>query len=62
MHLGVHFNLSQLFDFIKKHDNDLNSVHYQIAVREKGLGVQIVLKYIHGNPKNDEVDIADIGL
>ncbi|GEM_PF-2769846 len=62
MSLGVNFNLVNLFEFIKKHDNDLDSVHYQIAVREKGLGVEIVLKYIHGNHKGDEVDIANIGL
>ncbi len=62
MTLGTNFNLVKLFEFIKKHDNDLNSSHYQIAVREKGLGAEIVMKYIHGNPKSDEVDIADIGL
>jgi hypothetical protein len=62
MSLGVNFNLADLFEFIKKHDNDLNSVHYQIAVREKGLGVEVILKYIHGNPNKDEVEIAKIGL
>ncbi|MDF5729625.1 MAG: hypothetical protein PUP92_16865, partial [Rhizonema sp. PD38] len=62
MSLGVNFNLVNLLGFIKKHENDLNSDHYQIAVREKGLGVEIVMKYIHGSPKNDEVPIAHIGL
>lgn len=62
MSAAVNFNLVNLLGFLKKHDNDLNSDHYQIAVREKGLGVDIVIKYIHGNPKTDEVNIAHVGL
>ncbi|BBD60740.1 hypothetical protein NIES2109_35390 [Nostoc sp. HK-01] len=58
---NTQFNLVKLFDFIKENNKDLNPDHYQIAVRQQGIGVQIVLKYIQGNP-DKEVVVGAIGL
>ncbi|MBD2494314.1 hypothetical protein [Nostoc sp. FACHB-280] len=58
---NTQFNLVKLFDFIKENNKDLNPDHYQIAVRQEGIGVQIVLKYIQGNP-DKEVVVGAIGL
>jgi hypothetical protein len=58
---NTQFNLVNLFDFIKENNKDLNPDHYQIAVRQHEIGVQIVLKYIKANP-DKEVVVGAIGL
>ncbi|MEH1819148.1 MAG: hypothetical protein V7L31_08735 [Nostoc sp.] len=58
---NTQFNLVNLFDFIKENNKDLNPDHYQIAVRQHEIGVQIVLKYIKVNP-DKEVVVGAIGL
>ncbi|MEH2365498.1 hypothetical protein [Nostoc sp.] len=58
---NTEFNVVKLFDFIKENNKDLDPDHYQIAFRQHGIGVQIVLKYIQGNP-DKEVVLGAIGL
>ena len=59
--MNTTFNLVNFFNFIKENNKDINPDHYQIAVRQNGLSVHIVLKYIQGNP-DKEVVVGKIGL
>ncbi|WP_341531938.1 hypothetical protein WKK05_40285 (plasmid) [Nostoc sp. UHCC 0302] len=47
--MNTDFSLNSFFNFIKENNKDLNPDHYQIAFRQEGLGVQLVLKYIQGS-------------
>ncbi len=51
----------RLFNFIRDNGKDVDPDHYQVAFRPSGLGVRIVLKYIHSDPDR-EVELGKIGL
>ncbi|UKO99974.1 hypothetical protein [Nostoc sp. UHCC 0870] len=59
--MNTNFSLVNFFSFIKDNNKDLNPDNYQIAFRQNGLGVKIVLKYIQGNPDKETV-VGEIGL
>ncbi|MBD6620712.1 hypothetical protein FNW02_34365 [Komarekiella sp. 'clone 1'] len=59
--MNTDFSLNSFFNFITENNKDLNPDHYQIAFRQEGLGIQLVLKYIQGSP-DKEVVVGRIGL
>ncbi|KJH73622.1 hypothetical protein [Aliterella atlantica] len=56
--------LANLFKFIiNEGGKDLNPDRYQLAVRPKGLGVSLVMKYLPPHPdKEKELGIIDLDI